>query len=94
MHVRCLLFNKQSSICDRTTSEMRGSLHQDQSGDSRRSENIQTHKQVHKTMIKVEIKLLQLKFKVYKILKQMLLQKIEHISGSIYLDGIRTFTSS
>jgi hypothetical protein len=45
-------------------------------------------------MIKVEIKLLQLKFKVYKILKQMLLQKIEHISGSIYLDGIRTFTSS
>jgi hypothetical protein len=49
--------------------------------------------QAYKTMIKVKIKLLQLRFKIYKMEKQKMLQKIEHISGSIYLDGIRAFTS-
>jgi hypothetical protein len=34
-------------------------------------------------MIKVKIKLLQLWFKVYKIKKKKILQKIEHFSRSI-----------
>jgi hypothetical protein len=44
-------------------------------------------------MIKVEIKLLQLWFKDYKIEKRKMLQKIEHFSASVYLDDIRAFTS-
>jgi hypothetical protein len=44
-------------------------------------------------MIKVEIKLLQLRFKDYKMEKQKVLQNIEHICGSIYLNDIRAFTS-
>jgi hypothetical protein len=42
--------------------------------------------QAYKAMIKVEIKLLQLRFKDYKMEKQNVLQKMEHISRSIYLD--------
>jgi hypothetical protein len=32
-------------------------------------------------------------FKVYKIEKKKVLQKIEHICGSVYLDDVRAFTS-
>jgi hypothetical protein len=39
--------------------------------------------EAYKIMIKVEIKLLQLWFKVYKIKKQKVLQKIEHFCESI-----------
>jgi hypothetical protein len=46
----------------------------------------------YKSMIKVEIKLLQLWFKVYKMEKQKVLEKIEHFSISIYLDDIRADT--
>jgi hypothetical protein len=42
--------------------------------------------QAYKTVIKVEIKLLQLGFKDYKMEKQKVLQKIKYISGSIYLN--------
>jgi hypothetical protein len=51
-----------------------------------------TH-QAYNTMIRVKVKLLQLWFKVYKTLKQKVLQKIEHINRSIYLDDIGAFTS-
>jgi hypothetical protein len=49
--------------------------------------------EAYKTMIKMEMKLLQLWFKDYKIEKRNMLQKIEHFSGSTYLDDIRAFTS-
>jgi hypothetical protein len=49
--------------------------------------------QAYKTIIKVEIKLLQIWFKDYKIEKWKILQKIEYFNGSVYLDDIRTFTS-
>jgi hypothetical protein len=60
-----------------------------------------TH-QAYNTMIKVEVKLLQLQFKVYKTLKQKVLQKIEHICGSVHLDDkgihlaleVKTFLSN
>jgi hypothetical protein len=44
-------------------------------------------------MIKLEIKLLLLWFKGYKVEKQKMLQKIEYFSGSVYLDDTRAFTS-
>jgi hypothetical protein len=49
--------------------------------------------EAYKTMIKVEIKLLQIWFKVYKMEKRKMLQKIKDFSGSIYLDDVRAFTS-
>jgi hypothetical protein len=61
-------------------------------GFSAKRECTNTH-QAYKTMIKVEVKLLQFKFKIYKTLKQKVLQKIEHISGSVHLDDTRAFTS-
>jgi hypothetical protein len=51
-----------------------------------------TH-QTYNTMIKVKVKLLQLRFKVYKMETQKVFQKIEHFSESIDLDNIRAFTS-
>jgi hypothetical protein len=44
-------------------------------------------------MIKVKVKLLQLRFKVYKMETQKVFQKIEHFSESIDPDNIRAFTS-
>jgi hypothetical protein len=48
--------------CDRTTSEMRGSSPKIISGDSRRSENAQTHTYKHIVLnMKFKLKLLQIK---------------------------------
>jgi hypothetical protein len=49
--------------------------------------------EAYQIMIKMEIKSLQLWFKDYKMEKWKILQKIEHICGSVYLDGITAFTS-
>jgi hypothetical protein len=59
-------------------------------------DEVRIHKQTsqaYKTMIKVEIKLLQVWFNEYKMEKHKMLKKIEHFNGSIYLDVIRAFTS-
>jgi hypothetical protein len=49
-------------ICDRTTSKMRGLSPKIISGDSRRSENAQTHTNKHtKLNMKFKLKLLQIK---------------------------------
>jgi hypothetical protein len=48
----------------------------------------------YKTMIKVEIKLLQPRFKDFKIEKRKMLQKIAkalYFSGSVYLDDVKAF---
>jgi hypothetical protein len=70
-------------MCDKTTLEMRGPSPQDRSDDSRQSRNAtNTLTKAYKIMIKVEIKLIQLWFKDYKIEKRKIFQKIEHFSGS------------
>jgi hypothetical protein len=66
--------------CDRTTSEMRGLSPKIISGDSRRSENAQTHTNKHTVPImKFKLKLLQIKGHVLGFTKdktQNVLQKI------------------
>jgi hypothetical protein len=66
--------------CDNTTSEMRGLSPKIISGDSRQSENAQTH--IHKYIVqymKFKLKLLQIKYHVLEFTKdeaQKMLQKI------------------
>jgi hypothetical protein len=61
-HVCVLPQSYSDTNCDRTTSEMRGSSPKITSGDSRRSENAQTHTIKHTVPnIKFKLKLLQIK---------------------------------
>jgi hypothetical protein len=66
--------------CDRTTSEMRGLSHKIILGDSRRSENAQTHTYKHTVAnMEFKLKLLQIKCHVLGFTKdkaQIVLQKI------------------
>jgi hypothetical protein len=67
-------------VCDRTTSEMRGSPPKIISGDSRQSENAQTHTHKHTVPnIKFKLRLLQIKCHVLGFTKdkaQNVLQRI------------------
>jgi hypothetical protein len=75
--------------CDRTTSKMRGLSPKIISGDSRRSENAQTHTNKHTIPnIKFKLKLLQIKCHVLGFTKgeaQNVLQKIIRVCGSVCL---------
>ncbi len=75
--------------CDRTTSEMRGLSPKIISGDSRRSENAQTHTNKHTIPnMKFKLKLLQIKCHVLGFTKgeaQNALQKITRVCGSVCL---------
>ena len=75
--------------CDRTTSKMRGLSPKIISGDSRRSENAQTHTNKHTIPnMKFKLKLLQIKCHVLGFTKdeaQNALQKIIRVCGSVCL---------
>jgi hypothetical protein len=59
---RVLVTTEWEEKCDRTTSEMRGLSPKIISGDSRRSENVQTHTNKHTIPnMKFKLKLLQIK---------------------------------
>jgi hypothetical protein len=77
------------SVCDRTTSKMRGLSPKIISGDSRRRENVQTHANNHTIPnMKFKLKLLQIKCHVLGFTKdkaQNVLQKIIRVCGSIRL---------
>jgi hypothetical protein len=80
---------KLLSFCDRTTSKMRGLSPKIISGDSRRSENAQTHSNKHTIPnMKFKLKLLQIKCHVLGFTKceaQNALQKIIRVCGSVCL---------
>jgi hypothetical protein len=73
--------------CDRTTSKMKGLSPKIISGDSRRSENAQTHTNKHTIPnMKFKLKLLQIKCHVLGFTKgeaQNALQKIIRVCGSV-----------
>jgi hypothetical protein len=79
--------------CDRTTSEMRGLSPKIILGDSRRSENAQTH--THKHMVqnmKFKLKLLQIKCHVLEFTKdkaQIVLEKIIRIFAEAFVSHDR-----
>jgi hypothetical protein len=77
------------SSCDRTTSKIRGLSPKIILGDSRRSENAQTHTNKHTIPImKFKLKLLQIKCHVLGFTKdkaQTVLQKIIRVCGSVHL---------
>jgi hypothetical protein len=74
-------------LCDRTTSKIRGLSPKIISGDSRRSENAQTHTNKHTIPnMKFKLKLLQIKCRVLGFTKdetQNALQKIIRVCGSV-----------
>jgi hypothetical protein len=75
--------------CDRTTSEMRGLSPKIISGDSRRSENAQTHTYKHTIpYMKFKLKLLQIKCHVLEFTKdeaQKMLQKITRVFTEAFI---------
>jgi hypothetical protein len=79
--------------CDRTTSEMRGSSLKIISGDSRRSENAQTHKHKHTLPnTKFNLKLLHIKCHVLGFIKdkaQKVLQRIFRIFAEAFVSHDR-----
>jgi hypothetical protein len=88
---RLWLCNKKHGVTnyDRTTSKMRGLSHKIISGDSRRSENAQTHTNKHTIPnMKFKLKLLQIKCHILGFTKdkaQNVLQKIIRVCGSVCL---------
>jgi hypothetical protein len=79
--------------CDRTTSEMRGLSPKIISGDSRRSENAQTHTNTHTIPnMKFKLKLLQIKCHVLGFTKdkaQNVLQKIIRVFAEAFVSHDR-----
>jgi hypothetical protein len=78
-----------SHMCDRTTSEMRGLSLKSISGDSRQSENAQTHTYKHTIpYMKFKLKLLQIKCHVLEFIKyeaQKMLQKIIRVFAEAFV---------
>jgi hypothetical protein len=87
------LQNVPSNYCDRTTSEMRGLSPKIISGDSRQSDNAQTHTHKHTvTNMNFKLKLLQIKCHVLGFTKdkaQNVLQKIIRVFTKAFVSHDR-----
>jgi hypothetical protein len=83
----------RQGLCDRTTSEMRGLSPKIISGDSRRSENAQTHTHKHTIPnMKFKLKLLQIKCHVLGFTKdkaQNMLQRIIRVFAEAFVSHDR-----
>jgi hypothetical protein len=91
--LKALAFHIQCTPCDRTTSEMRGLSLKIISGDSRRSENVQTHTHKHTILnIKFKLKLLQIKCHILGFTKdkaQIMLQRVIKVFAEAFISHDR-----